>query len=93
MKDNGPKIPLKHDVRAVCHLAANVLRYTERPVCDEVADTLQEACGDWLQRLEYLERKVKKYGELLNKIENESKEGLAPYMTDAEYESFYKDEY
>lgn len=88
-----PKIPLKHDMRAICHLTASVLKHSNRPACDEVAETLQSAVGDWMERLEYLEEKLSKYSKLLNKIENESPEGLSPYLTDSEYESFYNNEY
>lgn len=93
MSYNEPKIPVKHDMRAICHLAASVLKNSNRPVCDEVAETLQEATGSWIERLEYLEEKLQKYSKLLHKIENESAEGLAPFMEESEYEAFYQNSY
>lgn len=87
------RIPIEHDMRAICHLTTSVLKNSNRPVHDEVAETLQLAVGDWLNRMEYLEEKLSKYSKLLNKIENESPDGLSPYLTDSEYESFYNNEY
>lgn len=93
MLDKNNRIPVKNDMRAVISMTTKILCQSDRPVHNEVGEILKEACSDWFDRIEFLENQNKKYLDLLNKIENQSKEGIENFMSPEEYESFYQNKY
>ncbi len=93
MLNNFNQIPVENDMRAVLSLTRKVLANSEKPAHQEVSEVLENACSDWFDRIEFLEEQNKKYMALLQKIENNSKEGLSPHMTPEDYEAFYNNQY